>query len=252
MDKLKRELEHLGFTQKEAAVYVASLELGSATAQEIAMKSRVNRATVYLTIETLAHRGLMSMFERGSKRYFAAESPERLLSLLKRRERVIQEKEQEAEKLLPMLLALYNSASSTKPSIRFLEGPEGVRAARELFEKQTGEFVQLVPFEEAQAAADLERGREDHLRTLAAGGASFRVLFVMREPDSSKLPNMPWGEMRMVARSQCPATCEITVRQDTIYLYAYAPTVLSVIITSREMAASMRAMFDLAWEGANR
>ena len=81
-------------------------------------------------------------------------------------------------------------------------------------------------------------------------GAAFRVLFVMDEPDPTKLPQVPGGQMRVVSRVQCPTTGDITVRQDTIYLCSYEPTVSAVIITSRELARTVRALFELAWVGA--
>lgn len=247
--ELAHELERLGFSQKEAAVYLAALELGCAGAQDLSDRSGVNRATTYLMIETLTQRGLMGTFEKGKKRFFTAESPDRLLSLFKREEQHVQEKVQEAAQALPQLMALWN-VEGVKPKIRYLEGEEGLKTVRELFEKQTGEFVQMVPFEAAQNSSLLERGREEHLQSLVRTGAAFRVLFVMDEPDATKLPSVPGGQMRVVSRAQCPVNGDIVVRQDTIYLCSYASTVSSVIITSRELARTVRALFELAWVGA--
>lgn len=42
---LENKLKELGLADKEARVYLASLELGSDTVQNIAKKSGVNRAT---------------------------------------------------------------------------------------------------------------------------------------------------------------------------------------------------------------
>ena len=47
------QLQHLGLSDKEASVYMASLELGSDTVQEIAKRAEVKRANTYAVIEKL-------------------------------------------------------------------------------------------------------------------------------------------------------------------------------------------------------
>ncbi|MFH1404936.1 MAG: helix-turn-helix domain-containing protein [Patescibacteria group bacterium] len=251
MEELIRELQHLGLSQKEACVYLASLELGPAPVQDIAHKSKVNRATTYVMIESLSQRGLISTFIKGKKRFYTPETPERLLTILKLQKKEIEEKESEVGKTLPMLMALYN-VEGAKPQIRYIEGPEGVETVRELFERQRGEFVQIVPLDDAQSVKELVEGRQKHLDTLADQGVNFRALFVMEEPDTSKLPDMRGGEMRMIPRAKFPIHGEITIRDNTVYLYSYKTSILSVIITSKEIADTMLALFDLAWEGAEK
>jgi len=78
MKALLRELEKLGLSDKEAAVYLASLELGPSPVQVISRKAEVNRATTYVMIEVLLQKGLMSTFDKGKKTMYTAEKPERL------------------------------------------------------------------------------------------------------------------------------------------------------------------------------
>jgi sugar-specific transcriptional regulator TrmB len=72
----------LDLSEKEAKVYIASLELGLSTIQEIAGKSQISRSTTYEVIESLMEKGLMSALTKGKKKYFSAESPEKLMSLI--------------------------------------------------------------------------------------------------------------------------------------------------------------------------
>ena len=75
-----RELNYLGLNEKEAKVYLAALELGKSSVQNIAKKADVNRATTYVVIEALIKRGLMSSANENKKQYFIAEAPEKLKS----------------------------------------------------------------------------------------------------------------------------------------------------------------------------
>ena len=76
------QLRELGLSENEAKVYLAMLELGPATVLEIAAKALMNRPTVYVQIESLKQRGLVSTQSKGKKQIFIAESPSHLESML--------------------------------------------------------------------------------------------------------------------------------------------------------------------------
>ena len=111
MDSLSRELMHLGLSEKEAAVYVAALQLGPVPVQDIAKQSKGNRATTYVMIESLEKRGLISSTIKDKKRIFIAEAPDRLLSLIRLQKKELEEQENEMAHLLPKLNALFNRSA---------------------------------------------------------------------------------------------------------------------------------------------
>lgn len=243
------ELRHLGLSDKEAFVYLASLELGPAAVQDISHKSKINRATTYVMIESLSARGLMSTFVRGKKRYYAPESPERLMSILRMQQKELEEKQKEFEKTLPMLFALYN-AEGAKPQIRYLEGPEGLKTVRQNFEKLEGEFVQIIAFDDAVVSRELDVGRQSHINNLKNERAPHRILATMENPNPDRVPELGVGEWRIVSAKEFPLHGDITVRGNHVFMFSYRSAVLAVIIVSKEIAEAVRALFDLAWKGA--
>jgi HTH-type transcriptional regulator, sugar sensing transcriptional regulator len=248
MDEILRELMHLGLSEKEAAVYVASLELGPAPVQDISHKSRVNRATTYVMIESLVGRGLMSTFVKGKKRFYVPESPDRLRTILRAQRREIEEKENDLGKVLPMLLALFN-VEGAKPQIRYLEGPEGLQTVRETFVALQGEYLQIVPLDDVATVKEIMATREDHLGKLAATEAKYRALIVTADA-SSELALAKHGEARVLPADTFPIHAEITVRENHVFLYSYRSAVVAFIIVSKEIADTVRTLFDLAWKGA--
>ena len=79
-------LREIGLSQNEARVYEALLQLGGASVQEIAIKSKVHRRNVYDSLSKLMEKGLASeAFVKGEKN-FNAVNPKRLLGLLKEKE----------------------------------------------------------------------------------------------------------------------------------------------------------------------
>ena len=58
------ELKKIGLSENETGAYLALLELGSATAQDISKKSGIKRATTYVQLEALMQLGLVTSFEK--------------------------------------------------------------------------------------------------------------------------------------------------------------------------------------------
>jgi len=116
---LKLELRKLGLKEKEVAVYLAALELGFDSVQNIAKKAGLSRPTVYEIIKALTSKGLMREIKRqgtvqGERSYFAAESPDALLGLLRTQKREVEEREREFVRIISALRAKYNLAGQTE------------------------------------------------------------------------------------------------------------------------------------------
>ena len=250
MDQLLTELKHLGLSEKEAQVYLAALELGPAPVQDISHKAKVNRATTYVMIETLSTRGLMSTFVKGKKRYYVPESPDRLLSILRIQQKELEEKEKGFEKSLPMFMALFN-VEGAKPQIRYLEGPEGIKTVRELFESMEGEWLEILPLDDIHQTKELMTPeRNAHLKSLREKRTPHKVLVTMAEYDESKIVDAGVGEWRFLPAKEFPIHGSIVIRNNHVFLFSYRSALLSVVIVSQEIADAVRALFHLAWKGA--
>ncbi len=110
-------LKHLGLSDNEIKVYLANLELGQATVQALARKSGVKRTTIYMVIESLQAKGLVSQSKKAKKTVWLAEDPESLVALS-------EERAQALKKALPELKSIFNIPGA-KPKVRFYEGKEG-------------------------------------------------------------------------------------------------------------------------------
>ncbi len=254
MDELTRELTHIGLTEKEASVYLAAAELGPSVAQDIAKKAKVNRATTYVMIDSLKTRGLMSSYSKGKKKYYVAESPERLLSMIRLQRQEIEEREEEMSKIMPQLRAIYN-VEGAKPQVRFLEGLDGIKTVHEEVLSLKGEVIQVIPFDDVQdfvgrvMAEQYKKRAQEHIQRI---GVKVRALAVVKDEELLKnLPKLsPKEEVRVIPASEFPIHGEITVREDTIVLFSYKSALVAIVIKSQPIADTFRMMFDLAWKGA--
>jgi sugar-specific transcriptional regulator TrmB len=127
---IELELRKLGLKPKEVSVYLAALELGWSPVQKIAKKAGVSRPTAYEIIKSLESKGLMREIKRkgeikGEKTYFAAESPDKLLGLLRLEKREVEEKEREFIRIISALRSKYYLAGQSE--IRTFEGREEMK-----------------------------------------------------------------------------------------------------------------------------
>lgn len=113
------ELRKLDLDEKEAKVYLASLELGYATAQKIAKKAGLSRPTAYRTLESLQQKGMV----RKMKQDFIADSPDEILGILRAEKRKIEEQEREYLRIISLLKSKYYL--SGKNEIKMLSEKEG-------------------------------------------------------------------------------------------------------------------------------
>ena len=116
-------LKQIGLSENQAKIYVACLELGESSIQDIAESSGINRTTIYTFIDELLDNGILSQTIRGKKKRYAATPPEELKLLIKKREALLGQ-------ILPELTAL-TKASREKPKVQFYDGIGGLKKVYE-------------------------------------------------------------------------------------------------------------------------
>ena len=124
--RIVEQLKALGCNEREADIYMQSLQMGSASVQDIARKLKQNRVTVYSAVEQMMEKGLLFETRRGKRRLIAAEEPVSLLRLCQRRENELQMMRSNLEHVIPLLTALQSTDQSV-PAVKFYEGVNGFK-----------------------------------------------------------------------------------------------------------------------------
>ncbi len=113
-------LRKFGLAEKEAKVYLCLLGMGEALASEAAAKTNIARQLIYDLFERLIELGLVSFVIKDNKKYFKAAPPEQLISILKEKERSLQE-------AMPELKKIEAFEEHKTPKIEVYEGVEGMK-----------------------------------------------------------------------------------------------------------------------------
>lgn len=131
----KDALRLYGFSDKESEIYLAGLELGSATANAISGKARINRSTTYDILKAFLELGIASKIIKDRTTHFEMALPRKLIAIL--------EEKKEALQGVMDQLELVRTRVVTKPVVEMYEGKEGLKTILENI-LETGEQTDVI------------------------------------------------------------------------------------------------------------
>lgn len=254
--EIKDYLEQLGLAEKEAAVYIALLQLGQAPVQTIARKSGIVRPTAYVILDSLIQKGLCRKGLIGKKTVFIASPPEDLDILIKKRERDAHEQRLRLHHLLPELRALY-SLSEERPSIRLFEGKEGLKNLQREFVEISNEPI--IGIDSLDAMEDLfpreSKEFEDDIRNIRIKAkiksrniyVSSRGNHITAEDDKKAL-----RESRFMSQEKLPISASFAIHGPLLSIVSFRKKIIGVLVEHADIANSAKAIFEQLWTVAEK
>src|SRR3989338_8195212 len=229
-------LEKLGFSANEVKVYLASLESGIASAQDIAKRAGLRRITAYSVLSYLVERGVVGRTKVKNKTRFLAEPPDRLFNL-------VSELQSHIKKALPELEALYNK-NETKPKIIFFEGESAIHNVyedtlkekpKEILEWNTNIFFERFPKDYNYIEKRTKLGIK--ARRIAGKGSLW-------DTRHKFLDEKELAQTVVVPKELFDPQIEVNIYNNKVAFMNYAEN-MSVIIESKAIADAMRQAYEL-------
>lgn len=248
---MEKFLQKIGFSEKEARVYLAVLELGSSSVIQIGEKAGVNRGTAYDILESLIKKGLVSYFVKGKKRFFAGEKPSKLINIIEsqRENLTAQEKElenqkEEIKRILPELKSIYNLPEN-QPKVRFFEGKDGIKNI----------YDELLDAKEIWAYGSVSQiyktfpWFKEFVRKQVNRGIKVRDLVEKNNEtlEYKKFYQLPKQEMRFLPENIKLKTDNI-IYGNKVAMVSYAKELHGVVIESKEIIQTQKQVFEVLWE----
>ncbi|HPA25249.1 MAG TPA: helix-turn-helix domain-containing protein [bacterium] len=246
---LQEKIKQLGLSDKEAKVYLAALELGGESVQNIAKKSGVHRATTYQCLEKLAESGLVTTEKIGKKIFFSGQYPHQLLTNILDKQNELKKKEVEIFNLLPELNAIFNYAKN-KPRVRFFEGAEELKKVYEdtLYNNQ-----------EILAFLSVVKPDRDFLKWLYEYYSPERSrrnikakVIAPKEKGVEKYTSLDKNlnrQTKLIDPQKYPFSIEIDIygNNKVAFMSYTTKEMFGVIIESKEVYNTMKFVFQLVW-----
>jgi len=246
---LEIDLGKFGLSKTESRVYISLLSLEGAYVSTVAQRSNTERTNCYHTLKTLAKRGLVSVTNRGSYKYYIAETPKKF----------IYEQEDKlhlAKKMVPDLLSLRQSGLSIMPKMKYYEGKEGVKTLlRQCLDTKT----ELLSYTNIKLLKDkfgslLQEYCDGKVRKKVK---SKIISPYHKETESFLEESFPKDyiytsiQLLYINPKEFFLENDITIFDDKVSIISLNPDEnIGVIIESQVYADTSRATFSLSWLGA--
>lgn len=240
---LQHVLLSFGLTEKEGALYLASLSLGESGMTELAAEAGLNRSTAYLTFRSLEEKGVMGTFRNRSGARFRAISPQLLVSKAKEKVEVL-------EHSLPELRALL-AKEDAAPKVSFYSGKQGyLTAANDSLQYPNSVIRHVGSLTEIYKVVSEEYDLKTYIPGRLKNNVAMKALYFEREVAHSKLkPNdlTQMRETRFLPQDYTFTSSTLIYGNKVAYCSA-ATELVTVIVESAELARAEEKKFDLLWD----
>ena len=116
----------LGYSKKEIQVYLALAEQGKTSASIISKQTKIPRATVYTTLDSLLNRGVVTSEHTSGKTLFVASPPSAFSREVDRERDELDGKEKAAKDLANAISPYLKNVAISMPRMNFIEGKRNI------------------------------------------------------------------------------------------------------------------------------
>jgi sugar-specific transcriptional regulator TrmB len=234
-------LKQIGFNEKQAKIYLASLELGETTIKEIAKKAEIKRTTIYDLLDEMLENGLIKQTIKGTRKKLIAASPKELQIIIQKREALLSQ-------IMPTLTSMSN-VEKIRPKIRFYEGREGlIEVYRDTFQ-YSGEILAFASEDVVKVlgidwATNYIKQRVQ--KKLYYKGIISKSVLIEKEFASRDQEQM--RSAKIIDGTKYPFSNEIMIYGHQRIAIISAKDSIGVIIESAEIFRTQKSIFELLWD----
>lgn len=248
-NNLELELRQTGLDEREAKVYLATLQLGPSPVQKISQRAGIPRASVYLVLNDLQKKGLISTYDENKKTFFVAESPNRLEQLIEKKEAEFIKQKEAAKHLIPELISQGQFEKGERPVVKYYEGPNAVKSwLRDNLSIKGEELLNI--FHRDRANATLEKIGLDFSEVVSLRKKykiNARVIYTANKGPIEGY-STPERQAKFVSPDKYPFEADIVIRGDRIFFAPYNSPLRGVAIEDKAIANTMKMVFEVLWD----
>jgi len=236
--KFENILQNYGLSRKEAKVYLACLELGSASVQKISKKAGLARSTVYEVLDDLTDQNFVNSFRRKRIKYYSPEDPAQVIKLAQVKVDAISE-------VLPQLNAMYGQAKN-RPTVRFYQGKDGMKI---ILEEVLDGADELLSFSSAE---DLFRELGVYFNKFVEKRVKRKIpaRVILNESkkaqERKRLGPQHLRQVRILS-DKYPHQGQIFIWKNKIAMFSFVSDFTAIVVESKELYKVQKAMFEQLW-----
>ena len=243
-------LKEIGFSDKEAVIYLALIKVDSESILELARVTKIGRTTVYPLIENLKEKGFVEEVKEKGKTVYRAKTPDRIESFLQEQKIKIEEQVYHARDIIPQIKGIMRQDGDT-PVIEYHEGREAIANAIKTrnFNSDTKDFFYTIyprdSVENLFTKKELQIARSVRIDNKIHAKSIYTYKKGEYSPDNT-------GDRIHIDSKEYPVNADISVYGDTIHIHTLGENLGSIYIKSKDVAETLKTLFKLAFKQANK
>jgi sugar-specific transcriptional regulator TrmB len=241
-----RGLGAYGLDEKEVRVYLAGLEIGTATVLELSRRTELPRTTLYPILERLEHHGVFKVGKQKNTTVYIAETPE----VLKRQ---LEERSQLFSRTIPALDLIHETAHVGQ-WVTFYEGSDGFkRIWKAIMNSGVSEYRLIT-----SGTGLLDYVKEPYIvKRVIAERLAKKILskqLIRDSRDARKIVEKDKEELResrfLPNGIHLPST--VIIFADQVAFITTRKENTMILLASGDVALTYKTLFDLIWEKAEK
>lgn len=237
---LAKLLEQSGFTEKEAKVYLALLELGKGDVSDIAKIAELKRSIIYVLLEGLMKRGYASELPNMKINTYQAADPSVILNRLKTTTRNFSE-------MITFLQTLHNKGKK-RPKITYHETKEGIwNVYQEMNQSKEAFFISSYEKINRVFPGAIEEWINLYKRGIIPLKAKHLVANNPFDLDVMRKFSRISQEVRYLPEIK-EFNMDFTIFKNKLAITSLEDNPFIVVIESESLINSIRSIFEIAWK----
>jgi sugar-specific transcriptional regulator TrmB len=243
-------LKEIGFSDKEAEIYLALIKVDSDTILDLSRKTKIGRTTIYPIMESLKEKGFVEEIKIKGKICYRAKTPDRIESFLQEQKIKIDEQVNHAKDIIPQIKGIMRQDGDI-PVIEYHEGREAIVNSiktRNFDPSINDYFYTIYPRDDVEGLftkKELQIARNVRINSKIRSKSIYTYEKGEYSPDTT-------GDRIRIDSKDYPVKADISVYGDTIHIHSLGEHLGSIYIKSKDVADTFRTLFKLAFKQVNK
>lgn len=237
MEDLTKILEWVGFSENEAKIYLAILDLWKAWITEVSKKSGIKRTTIYSYLDPLLEKWFIKRSIYGKRIFFLAESPKKILKIIDEKKRIMVKK-------MPLLESMYVK-NSPNPQLEFYEWKVQIR---KLYEEIWWSGLEIKAFFSPEQFYNMFWEEFDNKLCLLENQKGGMTRDLLRDNGFARkhLKNNPHSKSKLLPK-EFNFDVDIIILWNSVVMISFEP-LYAIKIKNKPFADFQRNIFDYFWK----
>jgi sugar-specific transcriptional regulator TrmB len=244
---LEKYLQSIGLTDKESSVYLALVQVDNASVLDLSKKTKLKRPTVYVVLDSLSKKGLVSETTIGKKTHYQAEPPERLETFVERQKLVLDESSKRLKDIIPEIKSIQRE-SGERPVVKYFEGRDGILSMlEEVFgqdDGQKGEYIHVIYPQDKLKEIFTDQEREKYRNLRLKRNIKSKAIYT----SSSERPSDNTSDRIQINQNKYPLLCDITIYKDRLSISILGKKLSGIFVQSQDLADTLRSLFGVIFD----